>query len=288
MLLKKLLTYRLTEPVGEEQVLEALEFRTERKPAGTEKEAAGFGEPIIAAGFMLLPVVTNARIIPAASVKAAAKEKAKAIEAKEGRKVYRKELKQLEDEYVIDKLPHAFIKRTVVHLAFDFREGLMFVDAFGGKADAALEFLRRAMDGLPAKLAYPKLPVSQSLQHWVSYGAGRHAIQLGGGCSLEDKDGGKVSCKGLDLDSAEVQAHIEAGMSVVSLDLIRGDLAFTLDTKMQIKGLKFDDTVQECIRVDSGDDADQLAQAELVMQMTALREFIPALMTAMGGEEGKQ
>ena len=107
-------------------------------------------------------------------------------------------------------------------------------------------------------------------------------------CELRDthEDGGIVRCKRQDLTSEEIQLHLSTGKVVTQLSLAWQDkLSFMLDDKMTVKRLKFEDLLQDQAEQDGGDEALGQLVASFVLMMLTFREFVPALLEALGGEE---
>ena len=65
-------------------------------------------------------------------------------------------------------------------------------------------------------------------------------------------------------------------------------LSFTLDDKLTVRSLRFEDLLQEQAERDGGDDALSQLDASFVLMMLTLSEFVPELLDALGGEEQPQ
>ncbi|WVM94548.1 recombination-associated protein RdgC [Halopseudomonas pachastrellae] len=72
-------------------------------------------------------------------------------------------------------------------------------------------------------------------------------MQIGDDCELRDtsEDGGVVRCKRQDLASDEIQLHLSAGKQVSQLMLQwQEKLSFSLDDKLTLKRVKFEDLLR--------------------------------------------
>ena len=58
-----------------------------------------------------------------------------------------------------------------------------------------------------------------------------------------------------------------------------------LNDRLQIKRLRFEDLLQDQAEADGGDDALGQLDASFVLMMLTFRQFVPALIDALGGEE---
>lgn len=86
----------------------------------------------------------RAKLLPASVVKQFADDRAKLIEENEGRKVGRKEMRELREAMTIELLPRAFIRRRTTYGWIDPVNGwLVIYAAAPAKAEEFLEHLRK-------------------------------------------------------------------------------------------------------------------------------------------------
>lgn len=301
MWFKNLLVYRITQEIALEA--EALQAALATKPAracGTQELSTyGFVAPVgsgdeaplvhASQGFFLIATLKEERILPGSVVKAALQKKIKQIEEEQSRKVYKKERDQIKDEIVQEFLPRAFIRsnRTVAAIAPAL--GLILVDASNYKrAEDLLSTLREAIGSLPVRPLTVKVAPSATMTGWLREQKAADDFTMLDDCVLHDthEDGGLVRCKRQDLTGEEIQHHLEAGKQVTQLALGWQDkLSFALDDKLVIKGLRFDDLLQEQAEQDGGDDDLGQQDASFVLMMLTFSDFLPALIEAFGGEE---
>ena len=301
MFFRSALIYRITQDL--QLTAEALEAALRNKPAracaSQELSTYGFVAPIgkgenaplahASQGCYLIACRKEERILPSSVVRDALAEKIEEIEDQQCRKVYKKERDQLKDEIVQAFLPRAFIRRKTTHAAIDTVRGLIFVDASSHKAaEDLLSTLREALGSLPVRQLSVKVAPSATFTHWIKTQEASNELRLLDRATFADthEDGGKVVATGQDLGSDEIQNHLAAGKLVTNLALAWSDkLSFRLDKKLAIKGLRFEDLLQEQAEQDGGDDALAQADASFVLMMLTFREFVPALIEALGGEE---
>ncbi len=101
----------------------------------------------------LLALGIEQKLLPASVVKQFANDKAKEIEENEGRRVGRKEMRDLREAMIIELLPRAFVRRRTTFGWIDPVNGWLAIDAASpAKAEEFLENLRKSLDQLPAKL----------------------------------------------------------------------------------------------------------------------------------------
>lgn len=301
MWFRNLLVYRLTNqiPLDADTLESALATKPARACGSQELSTYGFIAPVgrgenaplvhASSGFVLISARKEERILPGSVVRDAVKEKVDQIEQDEARKVYKKERDQIKDEIIQEFLPRAFIRKSVTFAAIDANQGLIYVDsASPKKAEDLLSTLRECIGSLPVRPLTVKIAPSATLTSWVKEQKAADDFYILDNAVLTDthEDGGNISAKRQDLTSEEIQNHLEVGKQVTRLALAWEDkLSFTLDDKLIVKGLKFEELLQDQADQDGGDDALSQLDASFTLMMMTFQNFIPQLIEAMGGEE---
>lgn len=301
MFFKNLLIYRNTagQAMAAEALDEALRQMPARPCASQQASSYGFVAPLgegedaplvhAAGGFLMVKTQHEERILPSSVIKDAVKEKVDAIEAEQSRKVYKKEKDQIKDEVIQALMPRAFVKKSHLHAAIDTTSGLIYVDtASPRKAEELLSAMREVLGSLPVRPITVKLSPAATFTSWLKTQEAPSGLHLLDECELRDtaEEGGIVRIKRDDLAGDEVRTHLDAGKLVTVLGLAWQDkLSFVLDEKLIIKRLRFDDLLQEEAEQDGGDDTASQFDADFVLMMRTLQEFMPQLFQALGGEE---
>ena len=300
MWFKNLLVYRLTQALPfDPQALEvALATKKARACASQELSTYGFIAPFgkgedapllhVSGDYLLLSAQKEERILPGSVVTEAVREKVDEIEAEQHRKVYKKERDQIKDEIIQAFLPRAFIRKSKIVAAIAPKLGLILVNSASAKrAEDLLSTLREVLGSLPVRPLTVKIAPAATLTSWVKEKKAADNFFVLDSCELSDthEDGGTVRCKRQDLTSDETQMHLESGKQVTQLSLAWTDkLSFILDTNMTIKGIKFEDLLQDQAEADGGEDALGQLDASFTLMMLTFKEFLPELYTALGGE----
>ncbi|AZS49931.1 recombination-associated protein RdgC [Entomomonas moraniae] len=301
MWFRNLLVYRLTQSVSlnEETLIKALETKLAKPCTFQELSTYGFIAPFgkseeaslthVSQDFYLIAARKEERILPASVVKEALQEKVDVIEARDARKVYKKEKDQLKDEVIQDLLPRAFSRKKVTYAVIAPSLGLIFVDTTStAKAEELLSTLREALGGLPLRPMSVKVAPSATLTDWVKSQKASDGFHVLEDCELRDtfEDGGIIRCKRQDLSSDEIQTHLKSGKVITQLALMWQDkLSFVLDDKLAIKRIKFEDLLLDEADKEGGDDEVSQFDATFLLMMMTFSEFLPALLEALGGEE---
>lgn len=301
MCFRNLLIYRITQAI--DLAAEALEAALASKPArnceSQELTTYGFAAPLgkgadaplvhAVEGMLLIRARKEERILPGSVVRDALKEKVDEIEETQMRKVFKKERDQLKDEIVQAFLPRAFTRNASTYAAIDPVAGLIYVDATSPKrAEDLLSTLREAIGSLPVRPVTVKIAPTATLTDWLKQQKAAEGFAVLDQTLLRDThaEGGSIAAKHQDLTSEEIQLHLSAGKQATQLALAWQDkLSFVLDDKLQIKRLRFEDLLTDQAEQDGGDDALSQQSASFFLMMRTFREFVPELLTALGGEE---
>ncbi len=304
MWFRNLLVYRMTQAlaVSLEDLNERLAGKRARACENQELSTYGFIAPIgkgddaplvhVSNGFALIAARKEERILPGSVVRDALKEKVDQIEAEQMRKVYKKEKDQLKDEIVQAFLPRAFVRKNATFAAIDVASGLIYVDsASASKAEDLLSTLREVIGTLPVRPMSVKMAPTATFTDWLKSQNTSNGFTMLDNCELRDvqEDGGIIRVKRHDLSTDDIQQHLSSGKIVTELSLAWQDkLSFTINDKLVIKRLRFEDLLQDQADQDGGDDALGQQDASFNLMMLTLRELMPQLLEAFGGEEVPQ
>ena len=186
-------------------------------------------------------------------------------------------------------LPRAFTRTQTTYACICPGEGWVAVDSSSHKrAEDLLSLLRECTGTLPVRPLNVKMAPAACMTQWVKDGSAPEQMVIGDECELRDtsEDGGVVRCKRQDLASDEIQLHLSAGKQVSQLALQwQEKLSFSLDDKLTIKRLKFEDLLRDEADDNAGDDMASQLDASFSIMSSTLSELIPALTNALGGED---
>jgi recombination associated protein RdgC len=299
MWFRNLQLYRLTDgfDFDPESLHQALSTAAFRPCAGLDTHSAGWVPPAgreatelvhASNGRMMVCLRREDRILPAAVIREQVEEKAEAIAQTEGRSVGRKERQQIKDEVVTDLLPRAFTRSSHLYAYIDPADGWFVVDsATAKKAEDLLSLLRQTLGSLRVKpLAVDSAPAAV-LTRWLE-SEPDGGFTLGDECELKEPvdQGGVMRGRRMDLASAEVRSHLDAGMRVAKLAVEWQDrIGCLLCDDLAIRRLRFLDLVLEQAAEVEADDALARFDADFALMGMELARFVPAVIAAYGGLE---
>lgn len=299
MWFKNLRAYRLTSPfdMTAEQLGQQLAGNRFTPCGKSQPLSIGWVQPLgeetetlvhAAGGRYLLCMRREEKLLPATVVREQVAERIAGIEKEQGRKVYRKERLQLKDEVVQDCLPRAFTRSVLVYAYVDTRSNWIFVDAASaGRAEELLGLLRESVGNLPLLLPQVQHSPAAAMTSWLVHNNLPADLALGSDCELRDpsEDGGVVRCRGVELDSDEVEIHLQAGKQVVRLAVSWDEkLELLLGEDLVLRRLKFaDELVAENEDIAEADPLARL-DADFALMTDVVSGLQERVMAMFGGE----
>lgn len=228
-------------------------------PFGPEQEALLHG----LAGFELLTLGQEKRVLPPAVVAEHVAAQVRAIEAETGRPPGKRRRREMAEQAMTELLPKAFVVRSSTGAYLDRQRRLLVVDSGSDKtAEAVAHELREALGSFPAKPLAARTDPGVLMTAWLSGSEPLPAdFELGEECELRDPADSHtvIGARGHDLEAEEIREHLRNGKVVQRLGLVFDQrIAFVLDAQLKIRKLKFLDLVLEKLDSDR-----QEAHAEL-------------------------
>jgi recombination associated protein RdgC len=294
MWFKNLQLYRLPKNWAEnsDKLAAQLATKTLQPCAASDLQSIGWvppraGGPLVHAvnRQWLLALGVEQKLLPAAVVKQFADEKAKAIEDNEGRRVGRKEMRELREALTIELLPRAFIRRRTTFAWIDPVNGWLVVDAAApAKAEEFLEQLRKSVAGLPARLLQVTQSPSSAMTGWVAAGEAPEHFTLDQDLELRSAEKATVRYVKHTLEGDEIRQHIATGKVVTRLAMTWGErISFLLDENLQVKRLSFLDIVKD--EADGqAENEDERFDIDFTLMSGEVARLLDDLLAALGGE----
>ena len=291
---KNLTIYRIS---GQVVTLNQLEAALQKAPfvecGATQEKSAGWVPPRGEAhgalvesigGQWIARLMIETKAVPGDALARKVKEKAERIEQETGRKPGKKETRDLKEEARLDLLPVAFTKRATTWVWIDPLARALVIDTSSqARAD---EVARSLVEQLPAGFALALLNTKTAPQaamaHWLNEQEPPEGFTVDRECELksQDEDKSVVRYANHPLDIQEVQDHIKAGLQPTRLALTwDGRVSFTLTQQLQVKGIRFLDSVFESQQADEGG-----FDADVAIATGELGKLIPDLVKALDGE----
>lgn len=298
---KQLIVYRIapTWAPDLDKAREDLARVTFHACAPTQQKSAGFVPPrdehgpLIESvgGQWISRIQTETRKVPGDALQRRTQELADQVEEQTGRRPGRKYTKELKEQAMLELLPMAFSKLSRTWVWIDPKTRLLAIDAGSqAKADEIVTLLVKAIDGMAISLVQTEMSAAAAMAHWLGSGEAPYQFSIDRECELKSPDEMKsvVRYRKHPLDTEEVKQHIQAGKVPMRVALSwRDRVSFVLTEALQLKKLAFLDVVFEGEGAPARGgkvDKSEAFEADVAISTGELRQLIPDLLEALGGE----
>ncbi len=228
------------------------------------------------------------KIVPAAVVRDLLEDRIAEVQAGESRKVGRREREQMREALMVELLPMALSRRSRTFALIAPESGWLIVDSASRKgADELTASLRDALGTFPVVAPSVRHSVSATLSNWLVHGPPA-GVNIEDECELRDQsdESGTIRCRGQNLESSEIRAHLDGGMEVSKLGVYwKENVSFVLDDTLAVKRLRFLDGVQQQANdAETESDADRF-DVDMAIMAPTLTSLLTELVEWFGGTE---
>lgn len=235
----------------------------------------------------LLALGVEQKLLPASVIRQTAQERAALIEAEQGRKVGRKELRDIADRVTEELMPKAFSQRRTTWAWLDPQRGWLVVDAGSdARADEFVEVLLATTDALAPRPVQSQVAPVAAMTGWLSGGEAPPGFSFDDDLELRSGNESRSAIRYVhhDIGGQEITAHIAAGKIVTKLGLTWNDrISCVLSDKLHLKRLGFLDILKE--QADqSATQADEQFDIDFALMTGELVHLFDDLLVALGGE----
>jgi recombination associated protein RdgC len=193
---------------------------------------------------VMLALGTQQRLLPAAVINQALKERAAAQEQQQGFALGRKQLRDLKDRITDELRPRAFVRERTVRAWLDLEKHRMAVDTSSPKvAENLASVLRNDLGEFPAIPLDTQEPAAAAMTTWLTAGSVSKEFALDQDCELVANELSKATVRYVrhGLEGAEIRSLIQGGKSVSRVGLVwRDRLSLVLTDKLGVKRLRFE------------------------------------------------
>lgn len=296
MWFKNLFVYRLPAQtkITAAELQEKLAGKTLQACSGLEKQSRGWvacysDERLVHVinGQLLIALGVEQKLLPASVVNQFAKERIADLEAQQGFKLGRKQIRELKERLTEELLPRAFVHRRMTYVWIDPVHGWLVVDAASAaKAEEVLELLGKTLDDLPLKLLHTELSPVAAMTDWLASEQAPGGFSIDRELELRATGEGKATVRYANhaLEGDEIRRHIASGKRATRLGMTWNErISFVLTEQLQIKRLAFLDVIKE-ESATLADHADEVFDVEFTLMTGELAKLLKDLLDALGGE----
>ena len=237
----------------------------------------------------LIALKVEEKILPASVVKRFTAERVRLIEEEQGRKVGRKERKELAEQVSTDLLPRAFTSERVIHGWIDIENRWLGIDTpTRAKAEQLLEAFLKSVTPVPA-IKQLKLNVSPcgAMNGWISSGDAPAGFTLDQDLELKSAEQSKVRYVKHALEGDEIKQHIADGKVATKLAMTWTDrISFVLTDEFQLRRIQFLDILKE-ESAGQAETEEERFDLDFTLMSGELSRLLADLVLAHDGEESK-
>lgn len=237
-------------------------------------------------GQMLLLLGTEKKLLPTTVVNQVAKARAAELEAQQGFRPGRKQMKEIKEQVADELLVKAFSIFSSTWVWIDPVHGWLVVDsASTARAEDVLKLLIQAIDKFPLdSLRVARSPVV-AMTDWLASDEAPGGFTVDQDTELRAQGESKATVRYVrhTLEAEDVRRHIAAGKQCTRLALTWADrVSFVLTESLAVKRLAPLDVLKE-EDVTSRDD-DERFDTDMALMTGELAKMLDDLVLALGGE----
>lgn len=239
---------------------------------------------------ILFALGVEQKLLPASIINRFAKEKAADIEAQQGYKPGRKQLKDIKLAVADELLPRAFALQRTTYAWLDLANGRLVIEAASAaKADELLEQLGKTVDNFPLQMLQTELSPVAAMTDWLASEQAPGGFSIDRELELRSNDAGKATVRYANhaLEGKEILAHIANGKRVTRLGMTWNDrISFVLNENLQLKRIDFLEIIkEESSKV--ADNEDEMFELDFTLMTGELAKMLADLTRVLGGEAGR-
>jgi recombination associated protein RdgC len=236
---------------------------------------------------ILFALGVEQKLLPASIINRFTKERVADIEAQQGYKPGRKQLKEIKQAVTDDLLPRAFAVQRTTYAWLDLSKGRMVIEAASSaKAEELLEHLGKTVDNFPVQLLHTELSPIAAMTDWLAGENAPAGFTIDRELELRSSDESKATVRYANhaLEGKEILAHIAAGKRAARLGMTWNDrISFVLNEHLQLKRIEFLDIIkEESSKV--ADNEDELFELDFTLMTGELAKLLTDLTESLGGE----
>jgi recombination associated protein RdgC len=236
---------------------------------------------------MLFALGVEQKLLPTTIINRFAKERAAEIEAQQGYKVGRKEMKEIKESVTEELLPRAFALQRITYAWLDTVNGYLVIDAASSaRVEELLELMNKSLDNLAFKQLHTRISPVAAMTDWLAGNNAPAGFTIDRELELRATGESKATIRyaNHELEGEEILKHIAAGKRVTRLGMTWNDrISFVLTEQMQIKRIEFLDIIKN-ESTEMAENADELFELDFTLMTGELAKMFTDLTSALGGE----
>jgi len=239
-------------------------------------------------GQYLLALRSEKKLLPATVVNQVARARAQELEAQQGFKPGRRQLKEIKEQVTDELLPKAFSLYRDTRVWIDPQRHWLAIDAAAAaKADEVMGLLSKSIDPFPAQPLYVALSPSAAMTGWLAADEAPSPFSIDQDTELRASGESRAAVRYVrhSIEPDDVRRHIASGKQCTRLAMTWSDrVSFVLTESLDIKRVTPLDVLKE-----NGDTTlqgdDERHDADFALMAGELSSLLDDLVGALGGEK---
>lgn len=276
---------------------ELLSRRVFQPCSPSQTESSGFVPPRDQAelchevhGRYLVCFQVEEKLLPSAVIQEHVDIRVADIEAEQGYKPGRREVREIKDAVTRELLEMAFTRKRQTFAWICRQRGLLIVAAnSANKADEMLSAMREALENMPVSLLNTQLTPASAMTSWLAADEAPKHFTIDRDCKLVSSAESKaaVSYTRHSLDAEEIRHHITAGKRAEHLGLtFRDRMSFILGSGFELKRIVMLDVLTES--QEPTDNEIEHFDAQFLLEASEIEQAYLALIEAHLGIKAPQ
>ncbi|HJD44096.1 MAG TPA: recombination-associated protein RdgC [Candidatus Paenalcaligenes intestinipullorum] len=239
-------------------------------------------------GQLLLSVRFEKKLLPSTVVNQVTRAKAKDLEAEQGYKVGRKQMRELKEDVITELLPKAFSIQRDTSIWIDPINHWLVIDAAAAAtADEIMGLIAKTLDPFPVLPLYTEQSPAAAMTAWLVADEAPVNFTIDQDTELRSTSESRAVVRYVrhSVDIEEVRKHIEQGKQCTRLALTWADkLSFVLTDGLEVKRLAPLDILTE--QADTAlVNEEESFNSDFAIMSAELNQMLNDLVAALGGEK---
>jgi recombination associated protein RdgC len=237
-------------------------------------------------GKLLLTLRIEAKLLPGKAIAQATTARALEIEQQQGYKPGKKQLKEIRDAIIDEKLPTALTQYDDIRLWIDPIERWLIIDtSTPSKADTVIGLLAKCVDPFPLENLYVAQSPASAMTGWLAEDEAPDNFTIDQDAELRASGESRAAIRYVhhSIDADEVRRHIQSGKQCTRLAMTWSDrISFELTEELDIRRIRPLDVLKENHPAEDTDA--EVFDAEFLLMAGEIVKLLAELVYALGGE----
>ncbi len=238
-------------------------------------------------GKLLLTLRAESKLLPGKAINQATAARALEIEEQQGYKPGRKQMKEIREQIIDEKLPTALTQYDDIRLWIDPIERWLIIDtSTPSKADMVIGLLAKSIEPFPLENLYVVQSPTSAMTGWLAEDEAPANFSIDQDAELRatGASGAAIRYVKHSIDADDVRRHIQSGKQCTRLAMTWADkISFELTEDLDIRKIRALDVLKE--NHPANDTDAEVFDAEFLLMTGEITKLLADLVYALGGEK---